>query len=129
MGCIPISRDKKDYKATKEVAMLAKKSKCIAIFPEGRRSKNKMLQKAETGAGFLAIKLGIPVIPMRVFGTDQALTIENKYNIGKNIRLCIGAAIDFSETKSILDKKEKYIKASEKIMREISRLNYENINS
>ncbi|HTG43275.1 MAG TPA: lysophospholipid acyltransferase family protein, partial [Verrucomicrobiae bacterium] len=45
----------------------------IILFPEGTRSNDGELQKAKSGIGLTVIKSEAPVIPVRVFGTFQAL--------------------------------------------------------
>src|SRR5947208_7640122 len=45
----------------------------IILFPEGTRSPNGELQKAKSGIGLTVIKSDAPVVPVRVFGTFQAL--------------------------------------------------------
>jgi len=43
------------------------------VFPEGGRSPTGALQPAKRGVGLLAMKAGVPIVPVGLVGTDQAL--------------------------------------------------------
>jgi 1-acyl-sn-glycerol-3-phosphate acyltransferase len=45
----------------------------ILIFPEGSRSFDGRLLPARPGVGLVVVKSGAPVVPVRVFGTHEAL--------------------------------------------------------
>lgn len=121
-GCIPISRDKKDFHATKEALKKLSNGNAIAIFPEGTRSENGKFLEPETGAGFLAAKSGVPVIPVYISGTDKVLPKGGQYKWGMPIKAFIGSPVDFSGVEKIENKRGRYEFMSKKIMHEIVRL-------
>ncbi len=45
----------------------------LGIAPEGTRSRTGMLQPAKTGVAYLADKTGVPVIPVAVYGSENAM--------------------------------------------------------
>jgi 1-acyl-sn-glycerol-3-phosphate acyltransferase len=47
--------------------------KAVLMFPEGTRSDDGQLQEARAGIGMIAARANVPIVPMRVFGTDRAL--------------------------------------------------------
>ncbi|MCK4463338.1 MAG: 1-acyl-sn-glycerol-3-phosphate acyltransferase [Candidatus Omnitrophica bacterium] len=122
MDCIRISRDKKDYRAIKEVLKKLKEGKCAAIFPEGTRSESGELKAPELGVGFLAVKSNVPVIPFFLSGTEKALPINERYRVGVPVKVCIGKAVDFKGIEKIKDRKEKYRFVSNKIIQAIAEL-------
>lgn len=122
VDCIRISRDKKDYTATKKAIKKLREGKCTVIFPEGTRSESGELKAPELGVGFLAVKSDAPVIPFFVSGTEKALPINERYRVGVPIKVYIGKAVDFKGIEKIEDKKEKYHFASNKIIEAISKL-------
>ena len=120
--CIPLSRNKKDHRATKTALNMLKKGKAIGIFPEGGRSETGELGKPEVGVGFLADKANVPVIPIYVKGTKGALPKGGKYKIGSPIEVYIGKPVDFSGAQKITDRRERYTYKSNEIMQAIAHL-------
>jgi len=57
--------------ATKEL----KGNQSILIYPEGTRSKDGRLQPLKKGGFFLAIQAGLPIVPVRISGSHQALPV------------------------------------------------------
>jgi long-chain acyl-CoA synthetase len=45
----------------------------ILLFPEGKRSQQGEIQAFRPGIGMMAARLGVPVVPVRLFGVDRVL--------------------------------------------------------
>ena len=45
----------------------------ILIFPEGGHARNGKMQPFQLGLGIMVKELGIPVVPIRISGTEQVL--------------------------------------------------------
>jgi len=74
LKCIPVDRDGEgDVGALKRVMAALKSGEGVQIFPEGTRTRDGQLQPARRGIGLLAGRLGVPVVPTRVFGTFETL--------------------------------------------------------
>jgi 1-acyl-sn-glycerol-3-phosphate acyltransferase len=69
---LPVDRDGSDISGLRGIIKMLKSGRCVLVFPEGTRSENGELQPAEPGAGLLAVKAGVRVLPARVFGSFQA---------------------------------------------------------
>src|SRR5260221_13373989 len=72
-NCVPISRDRGDIGAMRTVLRLRGEGKAVLMFPEGTRSQDGELQEARAGIGMIVAKARVPIVPVRIFGTDQAL--------------------------------------------------------
>jgi 1-acyl-sn-glycerol-3-phosphate acyltransferase len=72
-NCVPISRGRADIGAMRTVLRLLGEGKAVLMFPEGTRSKDGKLQEARAGIGMIVARAKVPVVPMRIFGTDRAL--------------------------------------------------------
>ena len=72
-NCVPISRDRGDIGAMRTVLRMLGEGKAVLMFPEGTRSENGELQEARAGIGMIAARANVPIVPMRIFGTDRAL--------------------------------------------------------
>ena len=50
---------------------MLRRGELFGIFPEGTRSRDGYLYKGRTGAARLAMKLGCPIFPVGIVGTDE----------------------------------------------------------
>lgn len=66
----------------------------LMIFPEGGRSPDGTLQPFMKGPAYMAVKAGVPIVPMTVIGTYRLLPIHTSYLQPRRLRLAIGAPID-----------------------------------
>ena len=73
MGMIPIDRSggSKSQAALDAAEAVLRRGELFGIFPEGTRSRDGTLYKGRTGAARLAIKLGCPIFPVGIIGTDE----------------------------------------------------------
>jgi 1-acyl-sn-glycerol-3-phosphate acyltransferase len=67
----------------------------ILFFPEGTRSKTGQLQPLKLGLGILVMKLKVPVVPVHVRGTYQALPKGKVFPKKYPIQVCFGSPLDF----------------------------------
>jgi cytidylate kinase len=74
LKCIPVDRDGEgDVGALKRVMGALKSGEGVQVFPEGTRTRDGQLQPGLRGIGLLAGRLGVPVVPTRIFGTYETL--------------------------------------------------------
>lgn len=69
---LPIDRDGNDISGLRGIIKMLKSGRSVLVFPEGTRTEDGELQPAEPGAGLLAVKAGVRVLPARVFGSYAA---------------------------------------------------------
>lgn len=77
-GGIPVDRKRAggDLGALRGALAALKDGGCLAIFPEGTRSKGPDLKgKPKLGVAMMAHKSGAPVLPVRLFNTDKFLKL------------------------------------------------------
>jgi 1-acyl-sn-glycerol-3-phosphate acyltransferase len=87
---LPIDRDGRDISGLRNIIKLLKAGHAVLLFPEGTRSADGALQPAEPGAGLVAIKAAVPILPVRVFGTFECLSRQQKRLRFHPIRVVIG---------------------------------------
>jgi len=73
LGAYPIKRGASDFGAMKESLKRLKNGKVVLIFVEGTRRIGNAPSKAQAGAGFLAMKSGVPVVPVYIKGTEKVM--------------------------------------------------------
>ena len=69
----------------------------ILFFPEGTRQPDALLQDFKPGGFLLAMKAGVPIVPVSIVGTKDIIR-KNSWRVHKGtIRMVIGKPIDPSE--------------------------------
>jgi len=119
--CIPVKRNSRDITALKEAIRRLNKGEPVALFPQGGR----VVEDEQTffgGAGFLAKKLNIPVIPAFIRGTDRVLPKG-----ARRIRFC-RISVHFGR-QMILKKEMTYADMAQEIMGSIWQMKDEYQNS
>jgi 1-acyl-sn-glycerol-3-phosphate acyltransferase len=71
-GAVPVRRGEADLAALRKANELLEEGYALCIFPEGTSSKEKaQLKEAFAGAGLIALRSGIPVLPMAITGSQR----------------------------------------------------------
>lgn len=68
-----IDRDIADFTAIRKASETLASGQALGIAPEGTRSKNAQLQRGKPGTIMLAMKSGVPIVPVGITGTEDAL--------------------------------------------------------
>jgi 1-acyl-sn-glycerol-3-phosphate acyltransferase len=71
-GGIWINRDIADFAAMQAASRVLKEGRALGISPEGTRSHTAQLQPGKPGTVLLALKMGVPIIPVAITGTENA---------------------------------------------------------
>jgi long-chain acyl-CoA synthetase len=75
---------------------LASDGRCILIFPEGKRTEAGEIATFQPGAGMLASRLHIPVVPVRLEGLEKVLHKSAKYATPGRARVKFGAPMQLT---------------------------------
>jgi 1-acyl-sn-glycerol-3-phosphate acyltransferase len=90
-GGIWIDRTKADFSAFRATIEVLKKGQAVGIAPEGTRSETAQLQEGKPGAVLLALKAGVPVVPVGIYGSENAF--DQLYSFKRpHIHACFGPA-------------------------------------
>ena len=76
LDAIWLDRHSADFRALREVQKRLKAGGIAAIAPEGTRSPTAQMQPGKPGAAYLAAKASVPIIPMAIIGTEDALVYQ-----------------------------------------------------
>ena len=115
VGAFPIKRYEDDYAALKKSFKVLKEGHVLGLFPEGSRSKDGRLQKAHDGAALIAVRSGVPILPV---------AIKGPYRLFKPLYFSIGRPfvlppLVFEKRE---DKRQQLEDLSRQIMHQIGRL-------
>jgi len=75
---IPVQREN-DIKAIKQALKILQQGGVLGIFPEGGVDRQKDGLPVRAGAAYLATKVGVPIVPIRIKGVDKVLPREAKF--------------------------------------------------
>ena len=79
LGSFPVKRGEADFVAMREALRRFKVGRVILIFVEGSRRIGNEPSKAQAGVGFLAMKSGVPIVPVYVQGTNKVMAPGTKF--------------------------------------------------
>lgn len=105
-GYIPIDRsDSRDgVRSLLEGVQKIKRGKSVVIFPEGTRSLDNKIGSFKLGGFVMAIKAGIPIIPITINGSGKVIQKGEKRFSPNTIKLIIGSPV-ITETYTSKEKK------------------------
>lgn len=72
LNSIPIDQDRPDMNGLRTIIKRLKAGHAVLLFPEGARSLDGTMQPGASGAGLVACKAGVPILPVRLFGSYEA---------------------------------------------------------
>ena len=79
IGSIPLALDRPDIGALRRALAALDRGRVVGIFPEGPFSLRGRLEAGLHGVAMLALRSGVPVIPVAIHGTYQALVGRRGY--------------------------------------------------
>ncbi|NMC46902.1 MAG: 1-acyl-sn-glycerol-3-phosphate acyltransferase [Chloroflexi bacterium] len=68
-----IDRDVADFTAIRKASQALAEGKAVGISPEGTRSHTHQLAEGKPGTAMLALKAGVPIVPVGIQGTEFAI--------------------------------------------------------
>ncbi|MDF9407372.1 1-acyl-sn-glycerol-3-phosphate acyltransferase [Pelotomaculum isophthalicicum JI] len=84
VGTFPVRRDQLDRTAIRTAMKLLEEGQIVGVFPEGTRSRTGELLKPHPGAAMLALKAGVPFLPVAIKGS-RGFFGKVRVNIGKPV--------------------------------------------
>lgn len=121
-NAFPVDQDKPDMGSLRTVIRLLKAGRKVLIFPEGSRCTDGQFLPGLPGAGLIVVKSGVPVIPVRIFGTHEALPRGGRTLNPSEITVVCGPTWHYDPAKYSCEGKELYQRISDDLMEEIASL-------
>ncbi|GGA46521.1 1-acyl-sn-glycerol-3-phosphate acyltransferase [Kroppenstedtia guangzhouensis] len=90
VGAFPVNREGVDTRSLRTALALLKEGKRVGIFPEGGRRESDPLKELKDGAAWLAIRSNVPILPVVIEGTDQALSRGSRWLRPAKVRIRFG---------------------------------------
>lgn len=121
LNTVPVDRQRGDISAMKAIIRLLQQGRRVIIFPEGTRSVDGRLQPARAGLGMVIARTLAPVVPIRIFGSHEALPKTGGLKF-RPITVVVGKPIRFTKADIEGGGREVYQHLSEQVMAEIAKL-------
>ena len=122
VGLIALDRTRGDLAALRTAISSLKGGDVVALFPEGTRSPDGQLKEAKGGIGFLIAKSQAPVVPVRIFGTYEALPKGASRPRRSRITVRVGPVITPDDIRAAMPDKSDYAAAAALVMQRIAAL-------
>ncbi len=114
LGAFPVKRGEGDRQALRTADEQLKKGNMVIVFPEGTRSKTGAMAKAHAGLGMIALRSGVPIVPVAIWGSEKVLK-----EFGPRVTISYGEPIVF-KPKGAKMTREDIDNATEEVMRAIA---------
>ena len=75
---------------------LIRRGYCPLVFPEGERTPDGSLHAFRPGIGMMAIRLGVPVVPIRIEGLYETYSVRDSWPRRGPVRVSFGQPHEFS---------------------------------
>ena len=116
LGSFPVKRGEGDRHALRTAEDQLKKGNILGIFPEGTRSRIRTMAKAHAGLGMIALRTGVPVVPVAIWGSENALK-----KLGSRVTISYGKPI-ILKPKGKKITREDIDEATDTVMRKIAEM-------
>jgi 1-acyl-sn-glycerol-3-phosphate acyltransferase len=120
VNVVPVDQERADMSALKTIIKLVRGGECTIVFPEGERTLDGKMQRAQPGLGLVIAKTLAPVVPMRIFGAHEAFPREQRVLRLRPIRIVIGEPMVFTEADLEGSGRDLYQRLSERVMERIA---------
>ncbi len=100
MRCVPIDRGnrRQSLESLRHAADLVRSGNSIVVFPEGTRSDDGRVHPLKKGPFYLAEMAQVPIVPVGIRGTRDALAKNGLLVRGANVEVSIGEPIVFDHS-------------------------------
>jgi 1-acyl-sn-glycerol-3-phosphate acyltransferase len=96
IGSIPVNQNSPGPSSLKNIFEVFKNGGTLVLFPEGQRTFDGSLRKAEPGIGMIAARANVPVVPVHIIGSREAMPRNGSWHPFRPIRVVYGQPMRFS---------------------------------
>jgi 1-acyl-sn-glycerol-3-phosphate acyltransferase len=100
LGAIPVGGDAGLIRSFRHITEVARRGGLLGIFPEGGITRDGSMRPFRPGAVVMAMRLGVPLVPIHVHGTFEALPRYARWPRFVPVTLRIGPPIAVGEPRS-----------------------------
>ncbi len=121
----PVNRGEPDRTAILTATEILKSGGLVGVFPEGSRREadaGEAVGAAHGGAAFIALRAGVPIVPVAILGTERAMPRGASLPRLVKVTIVVGEPIDPAAIAPDAGRKERVALVTARMMEEISTL-------
>ena len=93
LGAFPVTRGTADREALRRAIQVLQSGDPLVLFPEGERKEGPVVQPLFDGAVYIAIKAGVPIVPVGIGGSERVMPKKAKFVYPRKVHIEIGPPI------------------------------------
>jgi 1-acyl-sn-glycerol-3-phosphate acyltransferase len=93
LGAFPVTRGTADREALKRCISVLEAGEPLVLFPEGTRQSGPVVQPLFDGAAYVAVKAGVPIVPVGIGGSERVMPKGKKMIYPRKCVLVVGEPI------------------------------------
>jgi 1-acyl-sn-glycerol-3-phosphate acyltransferase len=93
LGAFPVTRGTADREALKRCISVLEMGEPLVLFPEGTRQSGPVVMPLFDGAAYVAVKAGVPIIPLGIGGAEKVMPKGKKMIYPRKCVLVVGEPI------------------------------------
>lgn len=93
LGGFPVHRGTPDREALRNCEAALRRGEPVVVFPEGTRRSGPVVEDIFEGAAYLAVRTGVPIVPVGIGGSEMAMPKGAKMLRPVRIRMIVGPPI------------------------------------
>jgi 1-acyl-sn-glycerol-3-phosphate acyltransferase len=93
LGAFPVQRGTADREALRRAIEVLGMGDPLVLFPEGERKQGPVVQPLFDGAVYIAIKAGVPIVPVGIGGSERVMPKGSRFVFPRKVHVEIGAPI------------------------------------
>jgi 1-acyl-sn-glycerol-3-phosphate acyltransferase len=93
LGAFPVQRGAADRDALKRALEVLKAGEPLVVFPEGTRGSGATIENIREGAAYLALRAGVPVVPVGMAGVERAMPRGSSWIRPAHVVVVVGKPI------------------------------------
>jgi|DewCreStandDraft_5_1066085.scaffolds.fasta_scaffold01018_26 1-acyl-sn-glycerol-3-phosphate acyltransferase len=109
----PVRRGEPDRQAFRQALTVLRRGFILGMFPEGTRSKTGAMGPAQPGTAIIALRAGVPILPVGIIGTGAikgpASVIRHRPRIVVNIGRPFGLVVDRADRRRAVEEATRQI--------------------
>ena len=90
LGGFPVSRGTADREALKRCIAVIEGGEPLVLFPEGERKSGPIVQPLFDGAAYVAMKTGVPIVPVGIGGSERVMPKGAKFIHPRKLYVMVG---------------------------------------
>ena len=93
LGAFPVRRGSADREALRRCMDIIRSGEPLVLFPEGTRRSGPVVQELFEGAAYVAIRTGVPVVPVGIGGSERALRKGKRLPRPVKVHVIVGSPL------------------------------------